>query len=293
MILIGGNKNSKEIKLKNILVVIKDLDEEKMLLAKALRFSPNSLCVMMVNPVGTDEAGVTKKICNYIATKNSTETKVDVKYFYEVQEKISAQYLVNLANTNSSDLILLSKPELADGRSGLVLVKDLLKSSIKAKILLARRKKWPSLVNTLCAIDIGSKNETQLALDKMVFEYAKNELHNALSINLHLASIIPISRVSTELDIVESSDVLLKKGPALKQKLNAFDQENFVSDSKKLVAAGMPYKQICSLAKKQKIDLVVIGNVGRKGLKGLVMGSTAVKILKNISSDVLVVNGKC
>jgi universal stress protein E len=58
-----------------------------------------------------------------------------------------------------------------------------------------------------------------------------------------------------------------------------------VSISKILVAAGTPSKEICSLAKKQNIDLVIMGSVGRKDLKGFVMGNTAEKTLKNLSSE--------
>ena len=51
----------------------------------------------------------------------------------------------------------------------------------------------------------------------------------------------------------------------------------------------MPSKEIPSVAKKVKADLVVLGNVGRTGLKGLVIGNTAEKILQRLAVDVLLV----
>jgi universal stress protein E len=156
---------------------------------------------------------------------------------------------------------------------------------------MSRRTKWPASVNVMCSIDVGSTDEHQIALDKHIFAFAKDDLNDHLPINLHLASVISLSRVSQELELVDKSEVLLKEGPSYREKLNAFDQDHAVSDSKLLLAAGVPSKQICSLAKKKNMDLVVIGNVGRKGLTGMIIGNTAEKILKNITSDVLVVNG--
>ena len=44
------------------------------------------------------------------------------------------------------------------------------------------------------------------------------------------------------------------------------------------------------LVKQKNIDIVVLGNVGIKSLKGLVIGNTAEKIIKNLSSDIIVIN---
>jgi nucleotide-binding universal stress UspA family protein len=273
-----------------VLVVINDLDNETFLLDKALRFSPGSLCVILVNPVGKSESWLANKVSDYVSHKNSAQIEVDVKFFYEIEEQISASFLMHLASGYAIDLIILMKPEVLDNFKGLDLVKSLIRSPITAKLLMARRKKWPASPSIMCAVDIGSDDNTQMALDKLVFNYSVDTLQTVLSANLHLASVIGISRVSKELDLVEASSVLQRRGQEYKDKLNTFDHTQSVSASKVLVAAGTPSKEICNLAKRHNIDLVVMGNVGRKGLRGFVMGNTAEKILKKIATDVLVVS---
>ncbi len=276
--------------MKNLLVIIKNINVEAVLLEKALRFSPESLCVVMVNPLGNDEESISRKISDYIEHTKPGFSNLNVKFFYEIDALISADYLLKLSSDSQVDLIILTKPEIVDGLNGLDLIKDLLRSSTQAKILMSRPTKWPSSVNVMCSIDVGSTDDHQIALDRQVFNYAKDELSDHLSINLHLASVISLSRVSQELELIEQSEVLLKVGPVYREKLNTFDQDHAVSDSKLLLAAGVPSKEICALAKQHKMELVVIGNVGRKGLTGMIIGNTAEKILTNISADVLVVN---
>lgn len=277
--------------MSNILVVINDLDNETYLLDKALRLSPTSLCVVMVNPVGKGEDWITNKLNAYIA-HIKPEQAIDIKYFYEIEYEMSASFLVDLSSTYFIDLIILVKPEIVDNLKGLALVTGLLKSPIKAKVLLVRDKKWPSSLNIMCAVDIESDDDSQIALDQSIFKYVVDVLQQSVTANLYLASVISISRISEELALVDPSSVLQKKGQQYKDKLNNFDYTKSVSASKTLVAAGAPSQEICFLAKNNNIDLVVMGNVGRKGLVGLVVGSTAEKTLKTLSADVLIVNDK-
>lgn len=56
------------------------------------------------------------------------------------------------------------------------------------------------------------------------------------------------------------------------------------------VIKGSAAPVISSLADEIKVDLIIIGTVGRSGLKGRVVGNTAEKILDHTEADVLVVN---
>lgn len=44
--------------------------------------------------------------------------------------------------------------------------------------------------------------------------------------------------------------------------------------------------------KSKRIDLVVMGTVGRRGIKGFFMGNTAEKVLNNINCSVLAIKPK-
>ena len=55
------------------------------------------------------------------------------------------------------------------------------------------------------------------------------------------------------------------------------------------VRYGRPVGQICRYARKQRIDLVVIGSQGRTGLKHFLMGSVAERVVRAAPCPVLVV----
>ncbi len=56
------------------------------------------------------------------------------------------------------------------------------------------------------------------------------------------------------------------------------------------VREGEPYSAIADTAEELQADLVVIGSVGRSGIKGQVIGNTAERVLDHTQSDVLVIN---
>ena len=280
--------------MKSVLAVIKDFKADSVLLAKAIRLSPDRLCVMLIRPEGdedTDEQ-LSDQVTQYLDKQHLFKQSIslDIIFSDESNELGLADLLVRVAETYSSDLIMLMKPEIADNMEGLVLVKHLLRHASNVKICLTRQKLWSEQVQLMCAIDIESDNDAQRALDEKVLQYANGELRGILAADLHIASVIANSRISDELDLIEPIRVLEKKGKAIKDKLLAFEQNNAVTDSTIHIAAGLPYKEIPSLVKKKNIDILVLGNVGRKGLKGLVIGNTAEKIIKNLSSDIIVIN---
>lgn len=50
---------------------------------------------------------------------------------------------------------------------------------------------------------------------------------------------------------------------------------------------GTPWRDMCQTAEKIQADLIVIGNVGRRGVKGFLLGNTADRILSHCKSSVL------
>jgi len=54
--------------------------------------------------------------------------------------------------------------------------------------------------------------------------------------------------------------------------------------------AGRPYQQICRLARRLKIDLIITATRGRTGLKHLALGSTAERVVRHASCPVLVLH---
>jgi universal stress protein A len=55
------------------------------------------------------------------------------------------------------------------------------------------------------------------------------------------------------------------------------------------VRLGVPHKEIISVAKRAKADLIVMGTYGRTGIDRLVFGSTTARVLKGASCPVLAI----
>ncbi|MEW5746766.1 MAG: universal stress protein [Nitrospirota bacterium] len=58
------------------------------------------------------------------------------------------------------------------------------------------------------------------------------------------------------------------------------------------VLRGVPYEEILHFARENKIDLIVIGTHGRKGLDRFLFGSTAEKVVRYAPCPVLTVRGE-
>lgn len=79
---------------------------------------------------------------------------------------------------------------------------------------------------------------------------------------------------------------------AAQKKMSATAQEAF-KDFKKLeprVAQGAPADKILEVAKQEKVDLIIMGTHGRKGLERAIFGSVCDKVVRNAPCPVLTIN---
>ena len=60
-------------------------------------------------------------------------------------------------------------------------------------------------------------------------------------------------------------------------------------DVEHVILTGTPYEEISSFAEENKIDLIVIGTHGRKGLDRMLFGSTAEQVVRHAPCPVLTV----
>lgn len=68
------------------------------------------------------------------------------------------------------------------------------------------------------------------------------------------------------------------------------DIEQFMREPK--VVVGKPFQEIVSMARGLKVDLVILGTHGRTGLRHVLLGSVAEKVLRHAPCPVLVVREK-
>lgn len=80
-----------------------------------------------------------------------------------------------------------------------------------------------------------------------------------------------------------SSDELydeLKDWAAKELEKSSIEETRGLSNIEKVVVQGIPYEEIVDFAKKEKIDMIVIGTYGRSGLERFIYGSTAERVVR-------------
>jgi nucleotide-binding universal stress UspA family protein len=57
----------------------------------------------------------------------------------------------------------------------------------------------------------------------------------------------------------------------------------------KLIQQGIPHEEIINFAAKEKIDMIIMGTYGKKGIERFIFGSTAEKVVRNAPCPVMTV----
>jgi universal stress protein E len=140
--------------------------------------------------------------------------------------------------------------------------------TLRTALLLVKHDPTAEVRKVLVAVDLNATDEEHKALNEATMNLGRQIRGADDQVELHA--------VSAYLDsdkFVHAPDVAKKLG---------------IERSRAHVHLGKPGDVIPGLAKKIGADLVIVGNIGRRGLSGMTVGNTAEKILGDIWSDVLV-----
>jgi len=158
-------------------------------------------------------------------------------------------------------------------------------------IFIANDQKWNSKPVVLTCVDLSTSEEQHLALNEEALKWTALWC-KAFSCSCHIVYSIPIAKVLVELNVIERSEYLEKHRPEAQAKLDKLLEKFEIADVKTHVEAGPPEKTIPHVASEVKADLVIMGTVGRTGLKGFLFGNTAEKVLHKLRTDTLIVEAK-
>jgi|SRR5712664_873815 len=127
------------------------------------------------------------------------------------------------------------------------------------------------------AIDLAKAQKARLQLVHVV------DVHNALAAgaesSAYLAELLPALRQRGRQILAKAAERARKAGLACDTVLLE-------------TLTGPVAEPILRQAKKARVDLIVMGTHGRRGLRRLVMGSDAEQIVRNASVPVMLVRGK-
>jgi len=109
------------------------------------------------------------------------------------------------------------------------------------------------------------------------------------------ASKLHLVHVALSLDSIVSSNMLggdddedIQPQSRAMKKLSQIAHENGAADALTTVLSGSPGEQIASYAKEHNADLIVISSHGYHGIKRMVLGSVAEKVIRHAECSVLV-----
>jgi len=251
--------------------------------------NPNITVVSVIPPYEGDLAATwtdnitasIKKQCNVSlseALKIAREEGITIQALCEegaIHEKI-----VDLADMENYDLIVM-------GKKGLSLIERAFVGSVTARVIGYSRQDVLVIPN---GAKIGWKN-LLVATDGSAYSEAAARKAIEIALQSH-GEIKALSVVDVTIEFIlrahEIYDTLVAKAKGF---TDIIKQKALTSGIKaeSLVRDGEVYQVIIDVAKEYQIDMIVMGSIGRTGIKRLLMGSTAERVLGNASFPVLIV----
>ncbi|WP_340678838.1 universal stress protein [Paraglaciecola sp.] len=155
-------------------------------------------------------------------------------------------------------------------------------------VMLVADKKWHKKRTIMVSLDLATKVRTKQSLNKKLVDAAIT-LGAATGMPIHYCFCLPLSPVLKDLGLVNKRAAIEKASIKYLPLIHKMLGEQTVTAEQIHIKAGEASKVIPSVASKVFADLVIIGSVGRKGIKAKLMGNTAESILALLKTDVMVI----
>jgi universal stress protein E len=164
----------------------------------------------------------------------------------------------------------------------------------RSPLLLTKERAWSRSPRVLAAIDPEHVNDKPAQLDRQILERARS-LADAAGGDLHivhayLPASIAASATATSLGAVIVSDQdLRQERESRMQSIRQISADFGVEESHVHLELGGPTAVLPMVAENIQADVIVMGAVSRRGLRRILMGSTAEDVLERLPCDAFVV----
>ena len=158
----------------------------------------------------------------------------------------------------------------------------------KVPVLLVADKKWQKKRAIMVALDMATKIRSKQNLNKKLVEAAKT-LSASTGMPVHYCFCVPMSPMLKDLGLINKNSAIDKAKSKYLPLIEKLLGDHTVPGEQIHIKAGEASKVIPSIASKVSAELVIIGSVGRKGVKAKLMGNTAESVLALLKTDVLVI----
>lgn len=155
-----------------------------------------------------------------------------------------------------------------------------------APILLVAENKWHRTRPVLAALDLDTNKRSKRKLNEAILHSAI-ELSTALGVEMKIISALEVPTLLADLDIVDPRSYAKERREELMPHLKALAKTFDIPEKEFVTKRGPVDKVIHSQAAKVRAQIVVMGTVGRQGIKAKLMGNTAESVLRHLRTDVL------
>lgn len=157
-----------------------------------------------------------------------------------------------------------------------------------APVLIVAEKRWHRAKPILACVDLASTVATKRKLNHKVLETAK-ALARVLDVELKIVTAIAVPTLLTDLDLVDADTYAREVREGMQAHIRELSKAHDLPESDFYCKRGPVDKVITSRAAKVHAQLVVLGTVGRKGVKARLLGNTAEQVLRHLKTDVLAI----
>jgi universal stress protein E len=157
-----------------------------------------------------------------------------------------------------------------------------------APVLIVAEKRWHRVRPVLACLDLGSTVATKRKLNHKVLECAR-DLAAALDVELEIVTAIEVPTLLADLDLVDPTAYAREARQGMQPHIRELAHAHGIPESEFYCKRGPVEKVIASQAAKVHAQLVVLGTVGRKGVKARLIGNTAEQVLRHLKTDVLAI----
>jgi universal stress protein E len=155
-------------------------------------------------------------------------------------------------------------------------------------VLIAAENKWHRTKPILAALDLGTRSRRKRELNFDVLAHAV-QLAEALRVELRIISAIEVPTLLADLDLVDPISYTREHRKAMLPHIRKLAEAHDLPEKAFRTKRGPVAKVITSEAASSRAQLVVMGTVGRSGLKARVIGNTAEEVLRHLRTDVLAI----
>lgn len=155
-----------------------------------------------------------------------------------------------------------------------------------AAVLIVADTKWRNTAPVLAALDLATGSAAKKRLNDAILNRAVS-LASAMGESLHVICAVEVPTLLRDLDLVEPASYVAEARTAMQSEIAALAKRHGLAEKAFKVKRGPAEKVIASEAAARRAQLVVLGCVGRKGLRARLLGNTAERVLQHLKTDVL------